>query len=158
MGSLKSPSRGSVQNRAQNIWYASCMVNIRVLEVHSDVGILQKLWIERKLLQIELFGPDAKTILDLTDVSYADSTLVNALIDAHMQALHGRRVCVVASKCISRLFQITALDRLFPTFDNISSARTYASSHEFIDWRSIPNEVRFRDKFAETRREVQPVA
>lgn len=103
------------------------MVNIRVLEMHGEIGVERKPWIERKLRQSELFGPDSKTILDLRGVSYADSTLVNALIDAHMQALHESRVCVVASKCISRLFQITALDRLFPTFDNISSARMYAS-------------------------------
>src|ERR1700694_5196264 len=103
------------------------MVNIRVLELHGEIGIERKPWIERKLRQIELFGLDSTTILDLTDVSYADSTLVNALIDAHMQALHESHVCIVASKCISRLFQITALDRLFSTFDDISSARMYAS-------------------------------
>jgi anti-anti-sigma factor len=113
------------------------MVNIRVLELHGEIGIELKPWIERKLRQIDLFCRDSATILDLTDVSYADSTLVNALIDAHMQALHESRVAVVASKCVSRLFQITALDRLFPTFDNISSARAYASSEVRNSWESL---------------------
>jgi anti-anti-sigma factor len=104
------------------------MVNIRVLEVHGEIGIERKSWIERKLGQIELCGADSTTILNLTDVSYADSTLLKALIAAQKQAPHKNRLCIVASKRISRLFQITALDRLFPTFDNVSSARAYASS------------------------------
>lgn len=112
------------------------MVNIRVLEQHGEIGIERKPWIERKLRQIELFGLDSTTILDLSDVNYADSTLVNALIDAHMQTLHESHVCIVAPKCISRLFQITALDRFFPTFDNISSARIYASLEAGGRWES----------------------
>lgn len=116
------------------------MVNISVLELHRDIGIERTPWIERKLREIELFSLDSTTILDLTDLGYADSTLANALIDAHMQALHESHVCIVASKCISRLFHITALDRLFRTFDNISSARASFEAARSLGIRSYTDD------------------
>ena len=102
---------------------------IRVLDLHGEIGIERRALLDREFDRIKAFGSNSVTILDLTDVSYADSTLINALNEVHenVGGLPGSQVCVVASKPILRLFWITGLDWKFPVFEDLSSAIEYAA-------------------------------
>jgi anti-anti-sigma factor len=148
----------SVQPTLQALLYDEVMTDIRVLALHGEIDIARKWWIERELDQIESFDPQSVTVIDLTDVRYADSTFLNALVQVRRKL--GKRVegkiFVVAPK-LARIFEITGLDREFPMFDSLSSARMYASSHEVFAWRSSPGEVPLRDRFSEITPGVQPV-
>lgn len=114
-----------------NRWYAVPMVNVRLLVLQGEIDIARQHWIEEKLSKIKSFGSNSVTILDLRDVQYADSTLLNALFDVKKRwsSEHKeRRLCVVAHRHIAKLFEMTKLDRDFPVFGDLSSANQYASS------------------------------
>jgi anti-sigma B factor antagonist len=108
------------------------VVDIHVLELHGEIDISRQHEIEKKLGQIELFGRGSVTILDLTDVRYADTTLLNALVKTQkdVASLPGGGIFIVAPKHIARIFEITALDQVFPMFDDALSARRHASRSE----------------------------
>ena len=110
--------------------YAWLVVNIQVLELHGELDISRQHEIDKKLGQIELLGSDAVTIVDLTDVRYADTTLLNALVKTHksvVRELPGSGIFIVAPKHIARIFEITKLNTVFPIFEDVFSARRQAS-------------------------------
>jgi len=109
------------------------VANVHVLSFHGEIDISRKRWLEKELGQIERFGPNAVTILDLTNVRYLDTTFLNALIRiaAHVSKQQQQSsVCVVAphGRLSSRLFEVADLDSRFRMFDDVSSARRYASA------------------------------
>jgi len=102
-----------------------------VLELHGEIDISRKAWIEQKLDQIEQFGPQTVTVVDLSDVDYFDTTLLNALlrVQKRMDAEHfASSICVVLppNKFFLQMFTITKLDRVFRAFDAVPAARRYA--------------------------------
>lgn len=105
------------------------MTSLHLVSLHGDIDVLLRGSVDEGFRQIISFGPDAVTVLDLAGVSYADTTLLNALIRLHKtlrDQCPASIVCVVAPKQIRRLFKITGLDRLFPLFDDVASAQQYA--------------------------------
>lgn len=119
------------------------VISMHLIALQGELGIERREWIEEKLGEIALFGPNSLTVLDLTDVSFADTTLLHALIQVkkHIDALPGSGVYVVAPKYIERLFQITELDRTFPLFENVLSARWYGLASHITGADSRPNLV-----------------
>lgn len=114
------------------------MANVHVLAFHGELDISQKQWIEQELGQVESFGSNATTILDLSDVRYLDTTFLNALcrIQAQLAGDPPRNsFCVIAARGTpaSRLFSITRLDRVFRLFDDMPSARRYAFDFDRLD-------------------------
>ncbi len=104
------------------------MDNLHVLGLHGEIDISQKQWIERELDQIERFGPEAFTILDLTAVRYLDTTFLNALIRVKNRLAEYKpriRICIVAPRIsiVWRLSEITKLDAVFQLFEDVASAR-----------------------------------
>ena len=96
---------------------------------HGEYDISQKALIGHEFEQLRETGPHATTILDLTDVGYIDTTFLNAMIFTQKLAAHEQaddRLCVAAGRNISRVFTITALDRMFPVFASMALAREYA--------------------------------
>ena len=60
-------------------------------------------------------------IVDVTDVSFMDSSVLGILVQARTVATGaGRSVCLVgASRNVLRLFSVTNLDTVFPMFDTL---------------------------------------
>jgi anti-anti-sigma factor len=141
----------SVQPTLLALLYDEVVTDIRVLAFHGEIDISRKWWIEKELDRIELFDPQSVTIIDMTDVRYADTTFLNALIKVRRKL--GKRVegrIYIVAPRLARIFEITGLDREFPMFDSVSSARMYASSHEFFDGVLSPARCRFAIGFLRT--------
>ncbi len=104
-----------------------------MLPVHGEIDISRKQWIEAELGQIEGFGSQTVTILDLTGVHYLDTTFLNALLNVQKNLASAQTessVCIVApaGNPAPRLFKITMLDKVFQMFDDVLSAQQYAAS------------------------------
>jgi anti-sigma B factor antagonist len=69
--------------------------------------------------------PGARVILDLSGVSFMDSTGLTELIRAHkrLAAAGGELRTVVVGDRIRRLFEITKLDQIFATFPTVAAAQ-----------------------------------
>ncbi len=102
---------------------------MRELAFHGDFDISQKAEIERGFEPMRRTGSPRVTILDLTDVSYLDTTFLNAMVGIAQWAVDNHtdsRLCVAAGRNLSRIFHITALDKMFPVFATMALAREYA--------------------------------
>jgi anti-sigma B factor antagonist len=78
---------------------------------------------ERRVL--EALGRGASEIVvDLSDVSFIDSTTIGILMRARkrLARLRGRLLVVCADRNILRLFEITALDRMFEIYQTREEA------------------------------------
>ena len=107
------------------------MPNVHVLALSGEIDLSRKQWIESELGQIERFGPQSTTIVDLNGVRYLDTTFFNALTRVHTRlrsAQPDSRICIVlrSDSLATRLFRITGLDQAFRLFDDVASARMYA--------------------------------
>jgi anti-anti-sigma factor len=105
------------------------MTVVSELAFHGDFDISQKAEIERRFEPMRKVGPPAMTIVDLTDVSYLDTTFLNAMVGIAQWAVDNHtdsRLCVAAGRNLSRIFHITALDKMFPVFATMALAREYA--------------------------------
>src|SRR5215203_5905113 len=83
---------------------------------------------ERRVL--EALGRGASQIVvDLSDVSFIDSTTIGILMRTRkrLAALRGRLLVICADRNILRLFEITALDRMFELY------RTREEALEHVD-------------------------
>jgi anti-anti-sigma factor len=112
------------------------VVDVQVLALHGEIDISQKQWVEQEIAQIERFGPNTITILDLNGVGYFDTTLLNALVQVQkrMDAARSKsRICIVVppGRNLGRMFTITKLDHKFRLFDGVAAARTYAEDAVF---------------------------
>jgi len=79
--------------------------------------------LERRVLEALGRGA-ADVVLDLTDVSFIDSTTIGILIRTRkrLMPLRGRLLIVCSDRNILRLFEITALDRLFEIYGTRDAA------------------------------------
>lgn len=94
---------------------------------HGEFDISQKAQIARKFDPIREAGSPA-TILDLTDVSYLDTTFLNAIVALQKWRSENdadSRLCVAAGRNVSRILHITALDTRFPVFATMALAREH---------------------------------
>jgi len=118
------------------------MANLHVLRLDGEIDVAQKRRIESELAEIEGFGSDAVVILDLTDVSYVDTTFINALLKVRNHSAHAHRegsIRLVAphSNSVWQLLEITKLDTVFPLFDNMTAARPVAFAEAGLFGRSL---------------------
>ena len=105
------------------------MAIVREFAFHGDFDISQKAEIERGFEPMRENGSAATTILDLTDVSFLDTTFLNAMVALQKWTVNDNtdsHLCVAAGRNLSRIFHITALDRMFPVFATMALAREYA--------------------------------
>jgi anti-anti-sigma factor len=105
------------------------MAAAREFAFHGDFDISQKAAIEQDFQPIRKTGPPVTTIIDLTDVGYLDTTFLNAMVALQKWTVNDNadsHLCVAAGRNLSRIFHITALDRMFPVFATMASAREYA--------------------------------
>ncbi|MFF4345308.1 STAS domain-containing protein [Kitasatospora sp. NPDC001540] len=70
------------------------------------------------------FGPDRPAVIDLTELTYCDSTGITALVVAYNHAQDARAPFVIAglNSDLTRVFQIVGLDQLFTFRPTLASA------------------------------------
>jgi anti-sigma B factor antagonist len=85
---------------------------------------------ERRVLEALWRGAD-EILIDLTDVSFIDSTTIGILMRTRkrLAPIGGRVVIVTADRNILRLFEITALDRMFEIYSNREEALADVNGH-----------------------------
>ena len=79
----------------------------------------------REHLQTALqLQPPWPVVLDLTGVSFLDSTALTVLVEAQRRATRGGRgFCVVASqRSVRRMLEVTNLDRVLTVYPDLDSA------------------------------------
>jgi len=104
------------------------MAVVREFAFHGDFDISQQAEIEKKFAPMR-DSSFMRTILDLTDVSYLDTTFLNAMVGIARWTAENNaenHLCVAAGGNVSRIFHITALDKMFPVFATMALAREYA--------------------------------
>ncbi len=108
-----------------NAWFrvdprSDCVVVIAggELDMHSSVGL------DRTLKKATLFSPCV--IVDLTEVTFVDSTALGVLIGARRRAQSdgGRVILVHPPSLVKRLLAGTQLQQSFAVFDTLDEALT----------------------------------
>jgi anti-anti-sigma factor len=135
------------------------MNDAHVLTFAGELDMSRKLLIVRELERIERFGRQSVTILDLTRVTYLDSTFFNALVRVQKHAFNvppDGRICVVMRRSYGyRLFQLTKFDQVFPLFDDLAAAYGYANA-KFPGTSAIPGDFESVDMYRVTRSAPNP--
>jgi anti-anti-sigma factor len=98
-----------------------------VVKLPEEIDIANADSVRRALLKlINTDGPATRPlVIDMTDTGFCDSCGVNAVLRAHTRAdAMGRRIhLVIPPGGITRkVFDITAVSRLIPVYDDVGSA------------------------------------
>ncbi len=117
-------------DRRPNARYTHCMNRMRIVALHGEYDLWRESSLEQQLREIEDFGAGTATIVDLSDVTFLDSTVLNALCRLRHRLIAekpGASICLVAPRghFAWRLFSITNLDRLFYIFEDVGFARRH---------------------------------
>jgi anti-anti-sigma factor len=94
---------------------ASSLGGAWLLEVRGDIDLSNvNIFIER-LFELCVDG-DQKIVLDMCDVEFVDSTVLNALFAAapRIRSNGGDMTIVVANQTVARAMEITGVDELYP--------------------------------------------
>lgn len=104
--------------------------NVHVISLHGEIDASRKDATEREMRQLDDLR-DAFVIIDLTDVTRIDATLLKLLLQLR-ERLHQRSdetivtiVAAPASKVV-RVLSVTGFDARFEIFNDISSAQKVA--------------------------------
>ncbi len=76
-------------------------------------------------LQLESAAAESDNlVVDLTEVTFVDSTVLGTLVEARnkVTASGGSVVLAGPSKNVRRLLEVTSLDQVFPVFDTVAEA------------------------------------
>lgn len=93
---------------------------VRVVHLHGPVDVSRAMDL-RELLGAQIDGPDARVLLDLTDVPLIDSSGIGILVTAHRRAdSQGARFAVAgAAGTVARVFEMTRTNKLLSLFDTV---------------------------------------
>ena len=69
-------------------------------------------------------------VVDMSRTQFCDTAGIHALVAAHRRAVasHGRLLLVTAAIAVLRIFAITGLDQVIPSFTSLEDALASASS------------------------------
>lgn len=106
------------------------MPNVHVLALHGEIDLDRKVATEAELHHLEGLD-DAFVIIDLSDVTYIDTTLLNLLVKLqHHLAERSTEttVAIVAERNgnVGRVLGVTGFDTRFAIYDDMSAARKAA--------------------------------
>ncbi len=95
---------------------------IPVLDVHGEIDVYTSPKLKEKIMEIFEEGTFTFAV-NLTDVSYIDSTGLGVLIGGLRRAREkeGQLYIVFSSPRIKRIFEITGLDKTFAVFEKLDS-------------------------------------
>lgn len=112
--------------------YTPDMTNVRVLSLHGEIDISRRQWIENELDQIKTFPSQTVTILDLTRVTYLDTTFLTVLarIASFLDRERAENLIYIVAPVASlatRVLKIVEFDKSFAMFESVRSAHTFAA-------------------------------
>lgn len=105
----------------------SAQSSLQVVRLGGELDIGRRAEIARAL---QLDGERSGTLLDFSDVSYADSTVIAELLRFRADAQRGgRRIALlIGSRQFGRLLQYAGLTEAFAVFEDRGAALTYLSA------------------------------
>lgn len=70
-------------------------------------------------------GPDARVVLDLSDVTFLDSTGLGVIVTAvkHLREVEGTLDLVITSPRVLKVFTLTGLDVVIPIHEDLAAAK-----------------------------------
>ena len=103
--------------------------SVRLAELSGDFDLTNGAEVEQVLDEVLLDEECRVLAVDLSGVSFLDSTMLNALVVERdrAQLLHKPVWLVRPRPEVWRVFEVTMLDRLFRAFDSISELREYVT-------------------------------
>lgn len=75
---------------------------------------------------------EAKVLIDMSGVSFANSSFLSALLSAHARITRGGGLIVVAgmTPTVAQVFAITKLDLIFNVFDTTAQATEFINTND----------------------------
>jgi len=94
-----------------------------VVEIRGELDLSSAPALRDRLLEIAADGP-VRLILDLSGLTFMDSTGISVLVATERQAhvLGGTLSLAGPQKVVARVLHITSLDKHFPTFPTVGDA------------------------------------
>lgn len=83
-------------------------------------------------LLLDAANNEAKVLINMTDVSFANSSFLSALLSAHARITRRGNQLIVAgmSPLVAQVFTITKLDLIFTVFDTAAEAVEYIKTND----------------------------
>lgn len=99
-----------------------------VVRVQGDIDVVSRARFEETLFEVVDSGEPV--VVDMREVTFCDSTGLNALVAANRRAgERGRHIALVAlPPRVQRVFRITGIDRYIPIYDTLREAIAAFSS------------------------------
>ncbi|WP_067793939.1 STAS domain-containing protein [Actinomadura formosensis] len=93
-----------------------------VVRVQGDIDVVARSHFEEALF--EVVDMDEPVVVDMREVTFCDSTGLNALVAANRRAgERGGHIALVAlPPRVQRVFRITGLDKFIPIYDTLREA------------------------------------
>ncbi|POM25960.1 Anti-sigma-B factor antagonist [Actinomadura rubteroloni] len=93
-----------------------------VVEVRGELDLVSRDRFEETMLDVVETGQ--ALIVDMHDVTFCDSTGLNAVVGANRRAAGAGvpLVLVALTERVRRIFHITAVDRFIPVYDSLEEA------------------------------------
>ena len=101
---------------------------VPVVEAPQEVDARSAEWFRKVLLQAAFTG-HAAVVVDLTGTQFCDLAGVHVLVSAHQRAVAkgGELLLVIpASAAVRRVFELTGIDFLIPSFADLNQAMQQA--------------------------------
>ncbi|WP_131741043.1 STAS domain-containing protein [Actinomadura roseirufa] len=93
-----------------------------LVRVQGDIDVVSRTRFEETLLTVVDAG--APLVVDMREVTFCDSTGLNAIVAAHRRALEREAPVALAAipPRVMRVFTITGLDKFIPIYDTLGDA------------------------------------
>lgn len=94
-----------------------------IVTVSGEIDLATQGSLRAQLNELVVAG-QVDLILDLTDVTFVDSTGLGALIGTRrrVHAFHGSLTLVIPNEAVLKVFTITGLQRVFDIYDTLEAA------------------------------------
>lgn len=100
------------------------VAGVEVLQLEGQFDMSNVATVERALDD----AADARAVIvDLSDVTFLDSTMLNTLQQARRRLRRAELLLVRPPKDVWHAFEVTMLDRLFTSFDSLAAAERRAA-------------------------------
>ncbi len=97
-----------------------------ILDVHGEVDLSWSQEIRRSVLDALATTPAPALAVELSEVSYIDSSGIAALVEGFQQArAKGQRFALVSpSASVTSVLELARLDRVFPIYADLAAAQS----------------------------------
>ena len=102
-----------------------CQDRFVVLAVAGEVDVYTVPHLRKAFDEILADGTGRNVVVDMSQVSFMDSTGIGALVSARRRLAEGAQLRLVTTQPnVVKLFALTGLTKVFPIFDTLAEATT----------------------------------